>query len=396
MRIFEIGTGYTSIPAKMGAATEIVVEELTKSIMKSKHYVTIIDIKDKKRVTTQLPIIEVYMPYFLISTDTKLGIIHKAKRVLYSISLTYKICHLLFKQQQDNIILHFHNQYNLYFFLKLVPVKIRKKTTIAYTNHSYIWQNSWDQIKNIVHKRYFQEIYCCQHADKVFVLNEKTQKHLVNHLKVDIHKIHLIANGVNTNVYYPLNETKLKRIANSLHVENKHVFFQAGSICERKNQLTAIKLLLPLMKNDESIIYLYAGGIISLEYKKAIDNFVSDNNISKQVIYVGEVQPGEKLNEFYNIAKAFIFPSTSEGFSLVILEAMAAGTPVFIDANSDLKVPNENGQGCICYSNEKDFEKKIIMILDENKRKYHSLQARSCIEKNYSWDIVANNYLNYF
>ena len=32
MKIYEIGTGYTPIPAQMGAATEIVVEELTRSL----------------------------------------------------------------------------------------------------------------------------------------------------------------------------------------------------------------------------------------------------------------------------------------------------------------------------------------------------------------------------
>lgn len=395
MRIFEIGTGYTSIPAKMGAATEIVVEELTKSIMKLKHNVVIIDIKDKKRAATQLPITEVCMPQFFTSADTKLGFVHKIKRVLYSLSLTYKLYRLLAKQK-DDIVLHFHNQYNLYFFLKLTSAKIQKKATIAYTNHSYIWQNDWNQIKNIVHKRYFQEIYCCQHADKVFVLNEKTQEHLVNHLKVDIHKIRLIANGVNTDVYYPIDEKKLNCIMNMMHLENKHVFFQAGSICERKNQLSAIKLLLPLMKKNKEIVYLYAGGIISLEYKKSIDDFVFENDIKSQVKYVGELQPGGKLNEYYNVAKAIIFPSTSEGFSLVILEAMSAGTPIFIDNNSDLKVPNGNELGCIHYNNEKDFEKKITMILDDEKRKTHSLQARRCIENSYSWDKIANDYLNHF
>lgn len=395
MRIFEIGTGYTSIPAKMGAATEIVVEELTKSIMKLKHNVVIIDIKDEKRAATQLPITEVCMPQFFTSADTKLGFVHKIKRVLYSVSLTYKLYRLLAKQK-DDIVLHFHNQYNLYFFLKLTSAKIQKKATIAYTNHSYIWQNDWNQIKNIVHKRYFQEIYCCRHADKVFVLNEKTQEHLVNHLKVDIHKIRLIANGVNTDVYYPIDEKKLNCITNRMHLENKHVFFQAGSICERKNQLSAIKLLLPLMKKNKEIVYLYAGGIISLEYKKSIDDFVFENDIKSQVKYVGELQPGEKLNEYYNVAKAIIFPSTSEGFSLVILEAMSAGTPIFIDNNSDLKVPNGNELGCIHYNNEKDFEKKIAMILDDEKRKIHSLQARRCIENSYGWDKIANDYLNHF
>ena len=34
MKIYEIGTGYTPIPARISAATEIVVEELTKAFLK--------------------------------------------------------------------------------------------------------------------------------------------------------------------------------------------------------------------------------------------------------------------------------------------------------------------------------------------------------------------------
>ena len=33
MKIYELGTGYTSIPAKVAAATESVVEELTKAFL---------------------------------------------------------------------------------------------------------------------------------------------------------------------------------------------------------------------------------------------------------------------------------------------------------------------------------------------------------------------------
>lgn len=395
MKIFEVATGYTSIPAKMGAATEIVVEELTKSMLRLKLDVTIIDIKDKNRDITSLPIIETYIPHFFTSTDIKLGIIHKIKRVLYSISLTYKL-HRLLSKQSENIILHFHNQYNLYFFLKLTSTKIRKRITIVYTNHSYIWQGQWEQIKNIVYKRYFQEIYCCQHADKVFVLNKKTQEHLTQQFNIDPNKINLIANGVNTNIYYPLEKTEKENILKKMNIENKYVLFQAGSVCERKNQLTAIKLLLPLMKENQDIIYLYAGGIIEANYKAAIDSFSLTNDISKQVVYVGELQPGKKLNEYYNIAKAFIFPSTLEGFSLVILEAMSAGTPVLVSAKSGLQLPNSGKSGCICYEDETDFLKKISFILDEKKQKFQSLQARNCIEQKYSWDIISNDYLNEF
>ena len=45
MKIYEIGTGYTPIPAQMGAATEIVVEELTRAMINNGEFAEIIDIK---------------------------------------------------------------------------------------------------------------------------------------------------------------------------------------------------------------------------------------------------------------------------------------------------------------------------------------------------------------
>ena len=56
MKIYEIGTGYTPIPAQMGAATEIVVEDLTHSFIKSGIDAEIIDIKAQQRAATNLPI----------------------------------------------------------------------------------------------------------------------------------------------------------------------------------------------------------------------------------------------------------------------------------------------------------------------------------------------------
>ena len=185
MKIFEIGTGYTSIPARMGAATEIVVAELTTSLIKLGQDVTIVDIKDNSRLETKLPIIEVNVPYFLCSTDTKLGIVHKLKRVIYSIQLTRKLHSLIRQYKEEKILLHFHNQYNLYFFLKLTNKSLLKNTIIGYTVHSHIWFGKWEEVKNTISKRYFQEIYCCQHADKVYVLNDIVSNMLIEHYNVD-------------------------------------------------------------------------------------------------------------------------------------------------------------------------------------------------------------------
>ena len=82
MKIYEIGTGYTTIPATMGEATEIVIEELSKSFLKNGHDVELIDIKASKRKKNNLPIREVYVPKWLTGTDVRLGLIHKLKRVI--------------------------------------------------------------------------------------------------------------------------------------------------------------------------------------------------------------------------------------------------------------------------------------------------------------------------
>ena len=46
MKIYEIGTGYTSIPAQIAAATETVVEELSKALLELGENVYIVDIEE--------------------------------------------------------------------------------------------------------------------------------------------------------------------------------------------------------------------------------------------------------------------------------------------------------------------------------------------------------------
>ena len=395
MKIYEIGTGYTSIPARMGAATEIVVAELTHSMQKMGKDVTIVDIKDKNREKSSLPIIEAYMPqFFSTGAVVELGIVHKLKRVLYSISLTCKLKKLI-RKEEGEIVIHFHNQYNMFFFMKLTSATLRKRVKVVYTTHSYIWNGDWDAISDTVSKRYFQEVFCVQNADVVFVLNEKTIDHFTKHLGVDSKKIILIANGVNTEVYKPITCAEKETIKAQHNLSGKNVYFQAGSVCERKNQLGAIKSLLPFLKKDKNRCFVYVGGIIQPEYQEKIVKFSQDNDIEKQVIYKGEVTPGKVLNGLYNISDAFIFPSTSEGFSLVILEAMSAGLPVFVNKKNGLKLPNEGEYGCIAYDDnfEQLFEQKI---LNADERTKQSAIARKVIENKYGWDIVAKEYLNVF
>lgn len=400
MKIFEIGTGYTSIPARMGAATEIVVAELTNSMIKLGKDVTIIDIMDKNRMNTTLPIHEVYMPQFFSSTDTKLGIVHKLKRVFYSMSLT-KTLHKIIRQNKDEkVILHFHNQYNLFFFLKLTPKRMLKNVTIGYTVHSYIWFGKWEEIKDTVSKRYFQEVYCCQNADKVFVLNDIVRDMLVKHYNVDPSRIISVINGVNVDVYNDevADENEVNTLRQKYNLIGKKVVFQVGSICDRKNQLGTLKLLLPLMKRCDDIVFIYAGGIIDPDYANKIQSIVRKEHLEKRVLYMGEVAPGKQLNNLYALSDVAFMNSKSEAFALVIAEALAARKPIFIceDIMKSLVFLKKNeGEGIICIKNsfEKDFEN---LLNDKDYYKCMQEKGRNFIVKEFSWDIAAKLYLKSF
>lgn len=387
MKIYEIGTGYTPIPAKMGAATEIVVEELTRSLINIGEDAQIIDIKAQQRLKTELPITEVSVPSMFTKTDVSLGIMHKLKRVVYSLSLAKKLRKII-KNSDEKITLHFHNQYNLFFFLKRCPKKLREKVTIAYTVHSYIWGTKWSEIKDTVEKRYFQEIYCVKNADLVFVLNDITTDHFVTHLGVEKNKIKKIINGVNTKTYSPKTDSEVCDIKAKLNLSDKKVVFQVGSVCDRKNQFGTVQMLCDYLKNHRDVVFMYAGGIIDKEYYDRLNAFAVDNGIDKQVVYAGELAPGKELSDYYAMSDISVFTSSLESFGLVVIEAISSGKTVIV-AN---KLMFDLDTGYEIYSKEQEFVDKVDAVLNGTLKN----NGRQEVIDKYDWDVVAKDHVRLF
>ena len=388
MKIYEIGTGYTSIPAKISAATEIIIEQLTYAMIENGEDVTIIDIEDKNRKSNSLPITEIKVPLFSDKTDTSLGIVHKIKRVLYSIAVVKKLKNIL-KNSKEKIFLHFHNQYNMFFFLKLTSAKEREKCICAYTNHSGIWTLDWNESKDIINKRYFQEAECMKKADYLFVLNNKTKENAINHLGVNKDKIFLISHGVNTDIYKPLSVEEIEKTKSEINLSNKKIILQIGSVNENKGQKRALQMLLPLLKERQDLVYAYAGGIVDENYQNEILKFAKINQIEHQIKYLGMIPPGEELNRIYNIAEATIVPSKFESFCLVVIESFSAGVPVLLDENSSFSFSKD----ALLYTAD-NFEQVIKDQILDNKEQQNKLKkrVRENALNNYNWNAIAKQY----
>ena len=111
--------------------------------------------------------------------------------------------------------------------------------------------------------------------------------------------------------------------------------------------------------------------------------------MDKNIRYITKPDNNE-ANKLYNQATVFAQTSRHEGFSLPILEAMAAGCPVVCtDAHGNRDFCHD-GQNCLMVEHD-DVEgmKKALDRLLKDKA-LHSKLSKACIQtaKKYRWDVI--------
>lgn len=116
----------------------------------------------------------------------------------------------------------------------------------------------------------------------------------------------------------------------------------------------------------------------------------------KPVTFTGFLS-GEQLARAYATGDAFIFPSISETFGLVISEAMASGTPVIAAENGPtLEQIDPMNTGMIFKSKDKGSLLQALNILDQPlKLKEMGLKSRREAE-HYSWENATRKLLEFY
>jgi len=110
----------------------------------------------------------------------------------------------------------------------------------------------------------------------------------------------------------------------------------------------------------------------------------------RDVRYLGFVEEQRKF-ELMAGAVAFVQPSPYESLSIVLLEAMAQGTPVIVNGQCEVLVGHVNmsGSGQI-YRNQREFVDSLVRVsaLDARKRSRQGEKARDYVLANYSREQV--------
>jgi 1,2-diacylglycerol 3-alpha-glucosyltransferase len=121
--------------------------------------------------------------------------------------------------------------------------------------------------------------------------------------------------------------------------------------------------------------------------KKHYIELTAKLNLQQSVSFVGYLDRSTQLVDCYHAADVFVFASRTETQGLVLLEAMAAGTPVVSVAEMGTKNVLKEGRGVrITSGSAKDFAAKITEVLDDPA--VYSQLTQSAIAYAAEWDSL--------
>ena len=109
-----------------------------------------------------------------------------------------------------------------------------------------------------------------------------------------------------------------------------------------------------------------------------------------RAVFTGMLTGEDKLAAL-SCADIFVLPSYSEGFSIAILEAMAARLPVVITEGCNFPEVAEHGAGFVVEASETPVAEAISALLSDDALRVHMGQrGRKLVTERYTWQETAS------
>lgn len=284
----------------------------------------------------------------------------------------------IFKEKFDILNTYLPTPWSMDISVFVAKLK-RKKVVVTYCNDVVGSTKPASLIAHIYNKTLLK--LSLRLADQIIVIQPDYAQYS-NHLHKYLKKILFIPPGLKTNNY---------RNTGVMRKENT-IFFL--SVLDKYHKYKGLDVLLEavsIVKSQIPSIHLIVGGSGELveHYREAALSLGIAENIS----FIGHV-PDRELLDLYSSSSTFVLPSCGheEGFGIVLLEAMACGTPVISTKIVGLARDIEQSEsGIIVEPNNSHVLAESISHILLNKNIANSMghNGRKLIEKKYSWDDVA-------
>ena len=134
------------------------------------------------------------------------------------------------------------------------------------------------------------------------------------------------------------------------------------------------------------------------EEKREIDKIISENKLTKAVVFLGNV-PNDQMPDVIDASDIVVIPSLMEATSIAALEAMAMSKPVVASNVGGLpELIDDNIDGLLTKPGDSQSIAEALLLLcnDSNLRNKSGSNAQRKVYKNFTQDIIANKTLDVY
>lgn len=259
----------------------------------------------------------------------------------------------------------------------IIPL-LRLKYKVVATSHGYPYQREkWSNLAKSFLK--FSEIIFFRFSNLITCVSKSISKELNDKYKKGIY---FIPNGI-----YKPNYVKDKSIFEKFGLKEKeYICFAAGRIDPTKGCHILLKAFERINKN----INVVAIGDYShkKDYSKKLFQMADD-----RVKFVPFIKNKEILFGIIKNTKIFIFPSTVEAMSMMLLEVAALGVPIICSDISENVCVLEDNTIYFKSEDEKNLAEKIEFCLDNYEEILEKAEkTKNWVLKRYKWETISERY----
>ncbi|QMW05979.1 glycosyltransferase [Spirosoma foliorum] len=288
-------------------------------------------------------------------------------------------------------VIHCHG---LWHFGTLAPFMLDRKIAKVITIHGVLdrWvyaHNNWKKelMNSLAQKAYLRR------ADLVQINNTDEQEDILRYLGQPHPNVVVIPNGVKTSDFAQLPPKGTFRQKFNIPANKQLVLFMS-----RLNVKKGLDLLLPGFRD---YVQKYPNTILALAgsddgYQATTQQFIDQHRLSDSIRLVGMLTGDDKKAALAD-ADVFTLPSYSEGFSMAVLEAMAAGTPALVSDRVGFgdTIQQYEAAGLLSSLTPEAVTAGLEKLLgDELLRSQVAQNATGMVKKLYDIDVVAKQLLD--
>jgi glycosyltransferase involved in cell wall biosynthesis len=168
-----------------------------------------------------------------------------------------------------------------------------------------------------------------------------------------------------------------------------------GRVAFEKNIDFLLRMASELREMQPDVLLVVAG---EGPAEKSLHQLAIELNLQNNIRFIGYLDRNTELNACYKAADVFVFSSKSETQGLVLIEAMAQGTPVVAIAELGTKSILIEGEGAlIAPEDEVVFAEKVYRLLQDRKlRQQLSTKALAYVRQKWTSKAQAERLVDFY